>query len=241
MQALSSKRLKELDQLGQRLGISFGRMGLLNEALTHSSYASEHPDLKDYEQLEFFGDAVLKFVISEYLLERFPDYDEGKLTEIRSVLVSDKVLAELGNSINLSKYILLGKQVQIRPSIVARAMEAVIGAVYTDLGLIHVQNLIVGLFGNQTTDVDRDDVKDNFKAQLQEYTQARNQGVPVYTVINVEGPPHDPIFLVAAAVQGQVIAQGSGRSKKIAEQEAAKQALIQIANSSIKEQPENGI
>ena len=83
-------------------------MGLINEALTHSSYAAENPGSQDYEKLEFFGDAVLKFVISEYLLERFPDYDEGQLTELRAVLVSDRILAEIGEQVNLSKYILLG-------------------------------------------------------------------------------------------------------------------------------------
>src|ERR1700759_171864 len=117
IQALNPKRVKELDQLCQRLGVNFGRMGLLNEALTHSSYAAENPGSKDYERLEFFGDAILKFVISEYLLERFPDYNEGQLTEIRSVLVSDKTLADLAGNRGLSKYILLGRQVQMRPSI----------------------------------------------------------------------------------------------------------------------------
>src|SRR6516162_3979265 len=169
--AVTGKRLKELDHLSASLGITFGRMGLLNEALTHSSYAVE-AGTKDYERLEFFGDAVLKFVISEYLLERFPDYDEGKLTEIRAVLVSDKVLAELANTVNLSKYILLGRQVQMRASIMARAMEAIFGAVYTDLGLITAQNLIVRLFGDSATSVDRDEFKENYKAKLQELTQS---------------------------------------------------------------------
>jgi len=222
---LPPKRTKDLDQLCDRLGFHFGRMGLLNEALTHSSFASETPGAKDYERLEFFGDAILKFVISEYLLERFPDYDEGQLTEIRSVLVSDKTLAELADKLNLSKYILLGRQVQMRPSIVAQSFEALLGAVYTDLGLIQVQNLIVRMFGNLATNVDRDEIKDNFKAELQEYTQARAQGVPIYTVSQVDGPAHDPLFSVSVAISGQVIGQGEGKSKKAAEQCAAKAAL----------------
>lgn len=227
-QTLPQKRLKELDQLSERLGITFGRMGLLNEALTHSSYACEYPGTKDYERLEFFGDAVLKFVVSEYLLERFPDYNEGQLTEIRSVLISDKTLAEIANGFNLSKYILLGRQVQMRPSIVSQAFEALIGAVYTDLGLVHVQMLVVKLFGNIATSVDRDDIKDNFKAELQEISQASAQGVPSYTVLQVDGPNHDPVFTVSVAVQGQTIATGSGKSKKAAEQEAARAALAEL-------------
>lgn len=225
MTAIPPRRLKELDQLCVALGVTFGRMHILNEALTHSSYAAEHPGVKDYERLEFFGDAVLKFVISEYLLERFQEYDEGQLTEIRSVLISDKTLGELAKNINLGKYILLGKQVQMRPSIMAQSLEAILGAVYTDLGIIQSQNFIVRFFGNLATNVDRDDVKDNFKAELQEYTQSKAQGIPIYVVINVDGPPHEPVYSVSVAVTNNVIASGSGKSKKAAEQMAAKAAL----------------
>lgn len=224
---VTGKRLKDLDHLSAKLGITFGRMGLLNEALTHSSFAAES-GTKDYERLEFFGDAVLKFVISEYLLERFPDYDEGKLTEIRAVLVSDKVLAELANNVNLSKYILLGRQVQMRPSIMARAMEAIFGAVYTDLGLITAQNLIVRLFGDHATAVDRDEFKENYKAKLQELTQSRGQGVPAYSIVSVEGPAHNPTFEISVAVDGQAMCLGKGSTKKSAEQEAAKFALEKL-------------
>ncbi len=234
---IPQKRLKDLEQLCDRLGMHFGRMGILHEALCHSSYAAEVPGAKDYERLEFFGDAVLKFVISEYLLERFPEYDEGQLTEIRSVLVSDKTLAELAETLNLSKYILLGRQVQMRPSIIAQAFEAVLGAVYTDLGLIYAQNLVVRLFGNLATSVDRDDIKDNFKAELQEFTQSKAQGVPIYAVTKVDGPPHDPIFSVNVSIAGTVIAEGSGRSKKAAEQEAAKAALDELSKKKAKPSP----
>lgn len=228
IQALSQKRVKELDQLCARLGVTFGRMGLLNEALTHSSHAAETPGMKDYERLEFFGDAILKFVISEYLLERFPDYSEGQLTEIRSVLISDKTLADLAGTINLSKYILLGRQVQMRPSIMAQSFEAVLGAIYIDQGLIHVQNFIVRVFGNQATVIDRDEIKDNFKAELQEHTQSQGQGIPLYEVIGTEGPAHDPVFHVQVSVAGKAIATGAGRSKKAAEQDAARGALGEL-------------
>jgi ribonuclease-3 len=227
-QPIPQKRLKDLDQLCERLGLTFGRMHILNEALTHSSYAAEHPGVKDYERLEFFGDAILKFVISEYLLERFPEYDEGQLTEIRSVLISDKTLGELAKTLNLGKYILLGKQVQLRASIMAQSLEAVLGAVYTDLGIIHAQNFIVKLFGSQATNVDRDEVKDNFKAELQELTQSKAQGIPVYSILQVDGPPHEPIFSVSVSVMGEAVATGTGRSKKAAEQEAAKAALEKL-------------
>ncbi len=222
--ALTPKRLKALDQLGASLGVTFGRLSLLNEALTHSSFAAE-TEASDNERLEFFGDALLKFVISEYLLERFPDYDEGQLTEIRAVLISDKVLAELADVVNLGKYILLGKQAQMRPSIMAAALEAVFAAIYIDLGLITAQNVIVRMFGSQATNIDRDDMKSNFKARLQEATQAEGKGVPDYALAAVEGPAHKPNFEVTVSIEGIVIARGQGTTKKAAEQEAAKAAL----------------
>jgi len=226
--SLPSKRLKELDELLRKLGLNCGRMALINEALTHSSYTSEHPEYPDFERLEFFGDAVLKFVISEYLLDRFPDYSEGQLTEIRAVLVSDKILAEIARTIGLDRYILLGRQVQMRSSIMAHALEAILGAIYQDQGLFHVQHLIVRLFGSHATEIDRDEVKQNYKAQLQEFTQGKGQGLPVYTVLNTEGPAHAPMFSVAVSVAGEAIATGSGASKKEAEQEAARSAMARL-------------
>ena len=117
---MTPKRMTQLDQLLAKLHATCGRMGLVNEALTHNSYVNENPGAVDYERLEFFGDAVLKFVISEYLLDRFGDYSEGQLTEIRAALVSDKTLSEIGLAMGLDRYILLGRQVQMKPSIVAK-------------------------------------------------------------------------------------------------------------------------
>lgn len=232
IQTLSARRLKELDELLKKLHVSCGRMVLINEALTHTSYSSEHPGTPDFERLEFFGDAVLKFVISEYLMDRFPDYNEGELTEIRAVLVSDKTLGEIARKIGLDRYILLGRQVQMRPSIMAHAMEAILGAIYQDQGLFNVQNLIVRLFGSHATEIDRDETKANFKAMLQEYTQARAQGLPAYTVLNTDGPAHAPTFSIAVSVSGELIATGSGTSKKEAEQEAAKAAIERLKDRS---------
>lgn len=225
---IPTKRLRELDKLMQDLGVMCGRMALLEEALTHSSYAAENPGKEHNERLEFFGDAVLKFVVSEYLLERFPTYDEGDLSEIRAVLVSGKTLAEVGESLKLGKYILTGRRVPIKPSILAGSMEAVLGAIYLDSGLMQVQNLIIRLFGAQATAVDRDEVKENYKAQLQEWTQARGEGIPIYSVMSTEGPAHDPVFSVSVSIGEKVVGSGSGRSKKDAEQQAAKAALTAL-------------
>ncbi len=225
---LPPKRLRELDKLLNDFGVLVGRMSLLEEALTHSSYAAEHPGGTHNERLEFFGDSVLKFVVSEYLLERFPTYDEGKLSEIRAVLVSGKTLAEVADKHKLGKYILTGRRVSLKPSILAGAMEAVLGAIYLDSGLMQVQNLIIRLFGAQATAVDRDEVKENYKAQLQEYTQSRSEGIPIYSVVSTEGPAHDPVFGVNVSVANVVVGNGSGHSKKDAEQAAAKDAIIKL-------------
>ena len=116
----------------------------------------------------------------------------------------------------------------MRPSIMAQAMEALIGAIYQDLGLFQVQTLLVKLFGKQTTIVDRDAIKDNYKAQLQELTQGRGQGTPSYQVLSTDGPPHEPMFTVQVLVGGQSYGEGSGKSKKAAEQEAAKVAYERL-------------
>jgi len=232
---IPQKRLRELDKLLSDLGVLCGRMSLLEEALTHSSYAAENPGITHNERLEFFGDSVLKFVISEYLLERFPGYDEGKLSEIRAVLVSGKTLAEVADRHKLGRYIQTGRRVSLKPSILAGAMEAVLGAIYLDSGLMQVQNMIIRLFGAQATAVDRDDVKENYKAQLQEWTQARSEGIPIYSVVSTEGPAHDPLFSVNVAVADKVVGNGSGHSKKDAEQSAAKDAISKLGVTKVQE------
>lgn len=226
---IQAKRLRELDKLMGELGIAFGRMALLEEALTHSSYAAENPGSIDNERLEFFGDSVLKFVISEYLLERFPAYGEGSLTEIRNVLVSDKTLAGVAERLKLGRYILTGRRVSTTPSIAAGALEALIAAAYMDLGLIPVQHLIIRLFGAQATAVDRDETKENYKARLQEWAQSLAKPLPVYSLTGVEGPVHDrPVFSVSVSVGQTVMGAGTGHTKKEAEQAAARDALTRI-------------
>jgi ribonuclease-3 len=129
---------------------------------------------------------------------------------------------------NLGRYIQVGRRVSMRPSIVSRSMEAILGAIYLDSGLIPVQNLIIRLFGSQATTVDRDATKENYKAQLQELTQSRAQGIPSYEVTTCEGPAHDPMFTVTVSVAGEVVATGKGTSKKAAEQLAAKEAYAKL-------------
>ena len=224
---ISSDRRKQLEELVECLGVAVRNFHLLDEATTHKSHAADN-DEDDYERLEFFGDAVLKFVVAEYLFTAYPEKHEGELTEIAGVLVSAKTLEQVGESLGIGKFIRVGKGVHVRSSIVARSTEAILGALYMDSRFKQVRPFIVDNFCCYAEDVASDEVKDNFKAQLQQYSQARAQGTPSYEVINTSGPPHDPIFEVGVSVANKLVASGKGRSKKIAEQAAAKAAFAKL-------------
>ncbi len=228
---ITSERIATLGILQQRLDVTFSNLVLLDEALTHSSFSHDHPQYIDYERLEFFGDAVLKFIVSEYLVHFYPKHDEGRLTEIRAVLINARTLELVAQDMSLQEFIRVAKGVSIRSSMLARSMEAILGAIYLDQGMEVARTFINRFFSTRADAVNQDKVKDNFKAQLQQLTQARAQGVPVYSVLQIEGPPHDPTFIVAVSVANQAIAQGSGHSKKTAEQEAARAAYDIIGPS----------
>jgi ribonuclease-3 len=220
-------RKAQLVRLAERLGVPCKDLSLLDQATTHKSYGSEH-GVADYERLEFFGDAVFKFVIAEDLLQRFPDKAEGEMTQICAVLISAKTLESVGKKFGLSEFIRRGRGVPIRPSIIAQSMEAILGAVYMDSKFDHVRDFILEHFAVFADEVAQDSVKANYKALLQEYTQARAQGTPVYSVIKQEGPPHDPTFEVAVALGEHRLGEGFGSSKKIAQQAAARDAMIKL-------------
>jgi ribonuclease-3 len=221
---ISSERIASLAVLQERMSVKFSNLALLDEALTHSSFSHDHPQYPDYERLEFFGDAVLKFIVSEYLVQFYPQHDEGRLTEIRAVLINARTLELVANEMGLEEFIRVAKGVAIRSSMLARSMEAILGAIYLDRDMETARIFINQFFSCRADAVNSDRVKDNFKAQLQQLTQARSQGVPIYSVLQVEGPPHDPTFIVAVSVANKPVAQGTGHSKKAAEQEAARAA-----------------
>lgn len=221
---ISSERTALLARLQEKISIKFDNLSLLDEALTHSSYSHDHPQFPDYERLEFFGDAVLKFIVSEYLMHFYPKHDEGRLTEIRAVLINARTLESVAQELDLHDFIRVAKGVSVRSSMLARSMEAILAAIYLDQGMEAAREFINRFFSSKADAVNQDKVKDNFKAQLQQLTQARAQGVPIYSVLQVDGPPHDPTFIVSVAVSNKAIAEGAGHSKKAAEQEAARKA-----------------
>jgi ribonuclease-3 len=208
---------------------------LYDRALTHSSYTYENrlSTFDNYERLEYLGDAVLKLVVSEYLFERFYDYREGELTKIRAVVVSDARLAELARACCLGEYIVFGASEarsggDTKNSNLACALEALLGALYLDGRMKDIRVFLREKLEPVVTEIDNNKTKDNFKATLQELTQADGGILPVYQTIREVGPSHDRIFYIEVSIRGEVVGIGAGKSKKEAQQSAARQALISL-------------
>lgn len=206
---------------------------LLQRALTHASYANETGE-ESNERLEFLGDAVLSLAVTDILFHRFPEREEGELTKIRAVVVSRPVLAEVARKIGLGKHILLGRGAEEagareRPSVLAAALEALLGAVFLAHGYPAVRDLVEKLF---LEEIERyaQEVPD-YKSLLQEWVQAQFGGLPEYRVVAEEGPEHKKIFTVEVQA-GEAKALGRGRSKKEAEQAAAKRLYLSLAELS---------
>ncbi|MBL0715973.1 MAG: ribonuclease III [Desulfosarcina sp.] len=222
---------ENLNALHKALNYTFKNPVRLQEALQHRSYVNESPeaDLNDNETLEFLGDAVLNLVVAHVLMQRYPQMKEGDLSRTRARLVSETRLAEVARSIDLGRYVRLGKgEAQTggrrKPSILADTLEALLAAVYLDGGYPAAFEVIASRLAFQfeaagTTAEDTD-----FKSRLQEYVQNHLKTIPHYRIVEESGPDHDKTFKVALDLQGLQV-RGSGRSKKMAEQHAACQAL----------------
>jgi ribonuclease III len=227
-------RGRDLSRLESRLGYPFRDRALLERALTHSSYAHEIAAGPDNEAMEFLGDAALGFLVSEALLRRFPEMDEGGLSKLKAFLVSRGNLAAVSRRIGLGSYLRLGRtaergQGRVKESLLADALEAVLAAAHLDGGEAATRPLIGRLFGEQIDGLDRVAVEGkDFKTSLQEALQARGRSTPRYRVEATEGPPHRPTFHVGVLVDGEELARGKGGSKKEAEQRAARLALRRI-------------
>jgi ribonuclease-3 len=223
-----------LNRLAVQLGYEAGELGSLTIATTHKSFANEALEsLAHNERFEFLGDAVLDLVVADALMQAHPDVPEGELSRYRAALVSARSLADVANSIQLGEILKLGKGEERsggrqKPSLLADAFEAVIGAVYTDHGLEGARRFILSCLQSriEAEDVRRDDR--DFKTALQEFCQREYQRAPEYRVVNESGPDHDKEFTVDVLINGVEFAGGSGRSKKTAERAAAGRALSEI-------------
>ncbi len=228
---ISPERKAELTEFVKKFGLYFEDYDVLNRAFVHTSYTHEKNlnVSESYERLEFLGDAVLKIAISDYLFKKYPDKSEGDLTKHRAWVVSDKELAVLAQKCGLSNLIILGKNEENlcgrqKPSILACAFEAFLGAIYLEykqLGLKAVYDFLIDNF--------EDDILNsklhNYKALLQEYTQGKNHKLPIYKVLDEFGLAHDKTYVMGVYYNDILVAQGEGKSKKDAEQTAAKLAL----------------
>lgn len=227
------------ETLQNNLSIHFHNKTLLYTAFTHSSYVNEHrrKNLTDNERLEFLGDAVLELGVSQFLYATEPTMAEGELTKLRAAIVCEPSLVKFSNELNFSHYILLGKGEEqtggrMRPALLADVFEAFIGALYLDQGMEAVlpflervvfPKISVGAFSHVM----------DYKSRLQEIVQQTSKGSLHYEILEEKGPAHAKLFVTAVLLGEEELGQGVGKSKKEAEQEAARQAITKITSSSV--------
>ena len=218
--------MDELQPLEERLGYRFKNRKLLIEALTHKSYRQPYNN----ERLEFLGDAVLDLVVGEYLFEKFKNYDEGKLSKMRASLVNEEGFTKLANALRLGDFIYLSNAEENnsgrnKPSLLSNAFEAVMGAIYLEAGLKRVSAIVIKLLDENYGELSLDSLFKDYKTSLQELTQAHFGTTPEYTLLSSKGPDHQKEFEIAVIIDNRRYASATGKSKKIAQQEAAKEAL----------------
>lgn len=233
----------ERSELEEILGYRFKRPELLEQALTHRSYVYERnldPKNSDNERLEFLGDAVLGLAVSHLLWHRYPHYSEGELSRLRSAVVNESGLAHIARKLNVGPFLLLGKGEENtggreKPSILADAVEAILGAIYLDGGwekVLHIveQHFLPLLEASSANDPLAEIDKD-YKTKLQEWAQAQYKKTPLYRLDKEEGPDHDKTFYVSVLIDDEVIGRGRGKSKKEAQQRAAQVAYNRLVKS----------
>jgi ribonuclease III len=221
----------DLSGLQQKLGYEFKDIDFLVESLRHSSFVNENLelDIQDNERLEFLGDAVLNLIVGHMLMQRYPELREGDLSKMRANLVNESQLASIAQEMDLGSYLQLGKgEIQTKgwekQSILADTFEAVIAAVYLDGGFDAVFRIIDSHFSFVLDAVVMSTTNHDYKSQVQELVQMKHQKMPVYTVIHESGPDHDKTFRVRLNV-GEIQTESDGKSKKAAEQNAARKCL----------------
>lgn len=224
--------MKDLEEI---FGIKINNSEYFIKALTHPSYTKEKEMsyIDNYERMEFLGDAVLKLSVSDILCKKYPEYAEGELSKIRSIVVSDSTLFKIVQQNGLAKLIKLGKHEEKQgcrklESICACAFEAVLGAYYLDGKFSELIKFIEKTLMPYIEEVDKNFEKYNAKAMLQEYTQGLHKDLPIYTIKGHSGPDHNKVFTVEVSYRGNVIACGEGKSKKEAEQKAAYDACKKL-------------
>lgn len=231
---LNEQRNNQLNKLIDKIGLNLQKNDLLNSALTHPSYVFEKgPQVGNHNQrLEFLGDAVVGLIIGDYLYHLFPDKTEGELTKMRAAVVCESSLAKAAERLGIGQYLLMGKGEKNgggahRPSNLADAFEAVVGALYIELGINTIREGVLEYLKPEIEKVISGDYGD-YKTQFQEFIQKQPDTLIEYQIISETGPDHEKEFIAGIFQTGQLISQGKGRTKKEAEQNAAHQALIKM-------------
>ena len=234
----SETRMEQLDSLQDRIKFKFSDIKLLNKALTHRSYANENSEpIKHNERLEFLGDSVLDILVSDYLVNQYGEFAEGTLSKIRAAVVNETCLARLAKNIKLGNYLLLGRGEDLsggreKASILADTFEALAGAVFCDGKFDAASNIFLPLLIEEITKTAQSWSFRDFKSDLQEYTQNKLVCIPSYKVVREIGPDHAKKFEVIVIIKNEVEGKGFGRSKKEAEQAAAKMAMENYSKNS---------
>ena len=221
-----------LDRLEGELGHRFTDRELLQRALMHRSFAAESDIAESYERLEFLGDAVLQLAVTNYLFGTYPDMAEGEMAKVRAAVVNEQILARIARGIDLGPALLLGRGEEMtggrdKDSILSDVVESLLGAVFLELGYAATEALILDRWQSLIDERAADPGRRDYKTRLQEYL-ARHGKRPLYTVTE-DGPEHAKRFMAKVVVDGRILGEGSGTSKKRAEQDAAEQAARTIA------------
>lgn len=218
--------MQNMERLEHALPYTFKNKQLLIEALTHKSYKQPYNN----ERLEFLGDAVLDLIVGEYLFTNFTTFDEGKLSKMRASLVNEEGFTQLANHIKLGEYIFLSNAEENnggreKPSLLSNAFEAVMGAIYLEAGLEEAREITIALLERVHPEISLDSLFKDYKTTLQELTQAHYGITPEYRLVGSRGPDHKKEFEIAVIIEGKEYGRSCGKSKKIAQQEAASIAL----------------
>lgn len=222
----------DLAELQKILGVTFTDTKVLLSAVTHRSYLNEHRDAtwEHNERLEFLGDAVLELVVTDYLFTKYPDKPEGELTAVRAALVNTISLSEASERLGINRFLLMSKgeakdMGRARQYILANAFEACIGALYIDQGYEVAKSFIAGRLFAKTDEIVDKRLWQDAKSRFQELSQEHTSVTPTYETLGQEGPDHDRVFTVGVFLRREKVAEGKGRSKQEAEQQAAEKAL----------------
>ena len=230
--------MPDLSALQALLGITFSEPSLLEQAVVHSSYINENPafPLGHNERLEFLGDAILGYVVAEKLYQEFPDLAEGEMTKLRAALVRRDTLARIARYIKLGDFLHMGKGEEAsggrnKTPNLAGALEAVIAAVYLDRGADITRDVVLKLLDKEMAKAISHGISIDYKSRLQEIIQSRYQLAPVYRLVAESGPDHEKIFMVEVMAGDSILGKGTGKSKKLAETEAARLALDRLGGN----------